>query len=144
MKSDDEKQELTQQQSVTTHTLNPSTIHTPREDNEQQESSPVEHNDSYQSSSIFEPDWGKWRQQTKQELEDEWTVWTETNNDKTTQAYCHGRCHMCDKPVSTTSLKSNDDLTCFECKRSIIESEGEENINAKRVMEKQDKDDEEE
>jgi hypothetical protein len=49
---------------------------------------------------------------------------------------------MCDKPVSTTNLKSNDDLTCFECNESIMENEGDENFNAKRVKEKQDKDDE--
>ena len=53
VQSDDEKQ-----QSVTTHTQIPSPIPTPREDNKQQESSSVENNDSYQSSSIFEPDWG--------------------------------------------------------------------------------------
>ena len=101
--------------------------------------------DANQSSSV-EPTWGTWRRQTPQEIKDDWTVWTEANIDKekTTQAYRHGRCHLCDKPVSSSNMDERTMLTCWECKRTIIENEGQENEDGAGDKGKKDKDDEEE
>jgi hypothetical protein len=76
-------------------------------DPEEKESSSAGEHDAHQSSSI-EPTWGKWKQKTEKELEQEWKVWNETNQDTTTQVYRHARCQLCDKPASTTNLKSSD------------------------------------
>ena len=84
--------------------------------------------DANQSSSV-EPTWGTWRRETPKEIENNWEVWAETNIDKekTTQVYRHGRCHLCDKPVSSTNMDERTVLICWECKRTIIENEGQEN-----------------
>ncbi len=65
---------------------------------EEKDSSSAEEHHAHQSSSI-EPTWGKWKQKTEKELEQEWKVWNETN-----------------KPVSTTNSKSSEELSCFEYK----------------------------
>ena len=109
----------------------------------EKESSPIEEQDANQSSSI-EPTWGQWRQKTEQELSDEWKAWEETNQGQSTQAYRHGRCQLCAKPVSTTNINPQIELTCYECRKSITENEGEENVTSKQRLKKAYKDDEEE
>ena len=39
-------------------------------------------------------------------------------DEETTQAYRHGRCGLCDKPVTTVDLNPNVELTCEECAQS--------------------------
>ena len=39
-------------------------------------------------------------------------------DEETTQAYRHGRCGLCDKPVTTVDLNPNVELTCEECTQS--------------------------
>ena len=97
--------------------------------------------DANQSSSV-EPAWGAWRKQSAKECEEDWKVWNEANQDGTTQTYSHGRCHLCNKPVSTLNPKNK--FTCFECKRYIAENEGQENDTTTQGLGKTDKDDEEE
>lgn len=76
----------------------------------EEESSPIEEQDANQSSSV-EPTRGQWREKTEKELTDECKVWEETNQGQYTQAYRHGRCQLCQKPVSTTNLNPETELT---------------------------------
>jgi hypothetical protein len=101
--------------------------------------------DANQSSSV-EPTWGTWRKETPKELENNWKVWDETNINKeeTTQAYRHERCHLCDKPVSTTNMDDKIVLICFECRRTIVDNEKLENEDEAGDKGKRDRDDEEE
>jgi hypothetical protein len=77
----------------------------------------------------------------EKEIENGWQAWNEVNFDKTTettkQAYRHGRCHMCAKFVSTINLNVNEELLCTECKPT------EDEISTKRVLGKNDNDEEE-
>jgi hypothetical protein len=40
-----------------------------------------------------------------------------TPHDETTQAYRHGCCSLCDKPVTTVNLNPTVELTCVECEQ---------------------------
>ena len=106
------------------------------------DSSLIEEQDANQSSSV-EPTWRQWRQKTEQELSDEWKAWEETNQGQSTQAYRHGYCQICAKHVSTTNINPKIELTYYECRKSIAENEGEENVRSKRRLKKAYKDDEE-
>ncbi len=110
-----------------------------------------------QGSSSAEPDWGRTRQKTSQELADEWQAWETTNLKETQQevtskweawstpTYRHGRCHMCRKPVSTTLLASDSEILCLECTPNVIEYNALGNsTNKKGDGRKRERDDEEE
>jgi hypothetical protein len=106
-----------------------------------------------QGSSSVELDWGRTRQQTLKELEDEWQAWQTINTKKTqeevanewsTPTYRHDRCHMCRKPVSVTWPTSGRLILCMECAPNVIEDDvGTINKDTKREG-RNDKDDEEE
>jgi hypothetical protein len=98
-----------------------------------------------QGSSSVEPDWGRTRQKTSQELAEEWKAWETTNQKKTQQeevtsewevwstpTYRHDRCHMCQKPVSTTLLASDSELLCLECTPHVIEDNAVGNSTSKK------------
>ncbi len=107
--------------------------------------------DAIQSSSS-EPNWGQYRQRTQQELEQEWQVWSKTNQNEqqgTTKAYRHYRCESCNKPASTTNLDTTHTLLCLECVPGRVTPEREDLVKTtklfhKQGMEKTGRDDEEE
>ena len=109
----------------------------------EKETFPTKEQDANQSSSV-EPTWGQWREKTEQELSDEWKEWEETNQGSSTQAYRHGRCQLCAKPVSTTNINPTTELTCYECRKFTAENEREGYVNGKQKLKKAYKDDEEE
>jgi hypothetical protein len=64
-----------------------------------------------EGSSSVEPEWGRFTKQNGKEIEEDYHTWKTANvggyeNQRTTQAYRHGRCYICSKPVSTTNLDS--------------------------------------
>jgi hypothetical protein len=95
-----------------------------------------------ESSSI--PTWGQSKGATKEQLEEDWQVWEHANIHETSIVYRHGRCHDCDKPVSSTVLDPDHMLLCWECKPNIIEEDTKENTSDKRGFGKAERDDEEE
>jgi hypothetical protein len=100
--------------------------------------------ESEKQESSSNPTWGQSREPTKEQLEEDWQVWEHVNIHETSIVYRHGRCHDCDKPVSSTNLDPGRMLVCWECKTNIIEEETKENTNEKRGFEKAARDDEEE
>ncbi len=104
-----------------------------------------------EGSSSVEPEWGRFAKQNEKEIEEDYHTWKTVNvgghkNQRTTQAYRHGRCYMCSKPVSTTNLDPEVELFCQECGKDLTELDCgfDDNINPKRGMERRDRDDEEE
>jgi hypothetical protein len=98
--------------------------------------------DKQESSS--NPTWGKPREPTKEQLAEDWQISEQANRRETSVVYRHGRCHDCDKPVSSTNLDPGYMLICWECKPNVIEEEIKENKNEKRGFERATRDDEEE
>jgi hypothetical protein len=109
-----------------------------------------------QGSSSVEPNWGRTRQKTSQELADEWQAWETTNQKKTqeevtsewevwsTPTYRHDRCHMCRKPVSTALLASDSELLCLECTPNVIEDNAVGKSTSKNGDGRRERDEEEE
>jgi hypothetical protein len=105
-----------------------------------------------QGSSSVKPDWGRTRQKTLQELEDEWQEWQITNiktpeevaSEWSTPTYRHDRCHMCRKPVSVTWQASDKFILCQECAPNVIEDEMGEVDEDQRRDGRRDRDDEDE
>ena len=93
--------------------------------------------------SSSEPTWGRYRQQTQQEMDSEWKVWEQTNQHETTPTHRHGRCALCDKPVSTRNLDTGYTLICVACTHKRDHVEDNERPPDKRGG-RRDKDDEEE
>jgi hypothetical protein len=69
------------------------------------------------------PTWGQSKGATKEQLEEDWQVWEHANIHETSIVYHHGRCHDCDKPVSSTNLDPGRMLICWKFKPNIIEDE---------------------
>jgi hypothetical protein len=104
-----------------------------------------------EGSSSVEPEWGRFVKRNEKEIEEDYHTWKTVNvggytRQRTTQAYRHGRCYMCSKPVSTTNLDPEVELFCQECAKDLTELDCgfDDNINPKRGMERRDRDDEEE
>jgi hypothetical protein len=73
-----------------------------------------------EGSLSVEPEWGRLAKQSEKEIEEDYHTWKSVNvggytSQRTTQAYRHGRCYMCSKPVSTTNLDPEVELFCQEC-----------------------------
>jgi hypothetical protein len=120
----------------------PTPTNTPfsQDDRDEQESSSVEQT----PPTLTLHEWGKTRQKTLQEHNNEWQVWNEVSPEGTTRAYRHGRCNQCNKPVSTTSRDLNRELLCDDCTPTVIEDDQPGQINAKQGSEKSNREDEEE
>jgi hypothetical protein len=99
---------------------------------------------SDQQESSFSLTWGNTREPIKEQLAKDWQIWEQANRHETSVVCRHGRCHDCDKPVSSTNLDPGHMLICWECKSNIIEEETKANKNEKRGFEKASRDDEEE
>ena len=104
-----------------------------------------------EGSSSVEPEWGRFKKQNEKEIEADYHTWKGVNvgghtGQRTTQAYRHGRCYMCSKPVSTTNLDPELELFCQRCGEDLTQLDCgfDDNINPKRGMERRDRDDEEE
>jgi hypothetical protein len=104
-----------------------------------------------EGSSSVEPEWGRFTERNEKEIEEDYHTWKTVNvggytSQRTTQAYRHGRCYMCSKPVSTTNLDPEVELFCQECGKDLTELDCgfDDSINPKRGMERRDRDDEEE
>jgi hypothetical protein len=59
-----------------------------------------------------------------------------TTNKTTTQAYRHGRCHMCGKPVSTTNMNPDQELICSEYQQDKNGKDKPDKVNTKRGLQK--------
>ncbi len=93
--------------------------------------------------SSSEPTWGRYRQQTQQEMDSERKVWEQTNQHETAPTYRHCRCALCDKPVSARHLNTGYILICVACTHKRDHVEDNERPSDKRGG-RRDKDDEEE
>jgi hypothetical protein len=94
---------------------------------------------------------GRFAKQNEKEIEEDYHTWKSVNvggytSQRTTQAYRHGRCYMCSKPVSTTNLDPEVELFCQQCGEDLtkLDCGFDDNINPKRGMERRDRDDGEE
>ncbi len=107
-----------------------------------------------EGSSSVEPEWGRRKKRNEKEIEEDYHTWKTVNvggytSQRATQAYCHGRCYMCSKPVSTTNLDPEVELFCQGCGKDLTElncgfNDNEQSLHPKRGMERRERDDEEE
>ncbi len=79
-----------------------------------------------EGSSSVEPEWGRIERRNEKEIEEDYHTWKTVNvggytSQRTTQAYRHGRCYMCSKPVSITNLYPDVELFSQECGKELTE-----------------------
>jgi hypothetical protein len=70
-----------------------------------------------EGSSSTAPGWGRIESRKEKERMEDLRRWEGIDvggyaSQRTTQAYRHGRCYMCSKPVSTTDLDPSLELFC--------------------------------
>ncbi len=64
---------------------------------------------------VFKQNMNRISPTTTEAVEQEDNGETNDDNNETTQAYRHGRCGLCDKPVTTINLNPTIELTCVVC-----------------------------